>query len=71
YHHETLEELRDREKNPYLIAVSRNTVIAFILDSGEFSGNVVQGYILFLPENARKGQNDFISQKYFLSLQLL
>lgn len=26
YHHETLEELRDREKNPYLIAVSRNTV---------------------------------------------
>jgi len=22
YHHETLEELRDREKNPYLIAVS-------------------------------------------------
>ena len=43
----------------------------YILDSGEFSGNVVQGYILFLPENARKGQNDFISQKYFLSLQLL
>ena len=26
YHHETLEELRDREKNPYLIAVSGNTV---------------------------------------------
>lgn len=26
YHHETLEELRDREKNPYLIAVFRNTV---------------------------------------------
>ena len=48
-----------------------NKYIAFILDSGEFSGNVVQGYILFLPENARKGQNDFISQKYFLSLQLL
>ena len=23
YHHETLEELRDREKNPYLIAVSQ------------------------------------------------
>lgn len=26
YHHETLEELRDREKNPYLTAVSGNTV---------------------------------------------
>ncbi|WP_455606362.1 hypothetical protein [Bacteroides sp.] len=26
YHHETLEELRDREKNPYLITVSGNTV---------------------------------------------
>ena len=23
YHHETLEELRDREKNPYLIAVQK------------------------------------------------
>ena len=26
YHHETLEELREREKTPYLIAVSENTV---------------------------------------------
>ena len=26
YHHETLEELRNREKNPYLTAVSGNTV---------------------------------------------
>ena len=54
YHHETLEELRDREKNPYLIAVSGNTVrkmIRIYLQSlcAPFSEITEERYFDYIP----------------------